>query len=238
MLSDFLYFLKFKLPIKLTPKIIYFSFILSAWLMIPACLPVDQVKPDCFPEEGCPLNLSCIEGRCVSPQTKLSHVSLNCLGQQGCYDQLLNAGFERACLFIEQPETLFAVPFNFDQAREDFVELNLALKEAPLRATVMLMETQDIESPCPSSPQAIKQKGFLDSCNDEQGCLLKLRTLTIEREQITKAEPLLISFDGSAGQCIESRWRENLNIMERCNASDFDCDGFVDEGLSCEGEAL
>ncbi len=204
-----------------------------------ACLPLDSIQPECFPEESCPINFSCVEGRCVEPKSKVSHIYLNCLGQQGCYDQLVGLNFERACLFIEQPESLFAVPFSFDQARENYAELSLALEKAPIRASVMLLASQDtMERPCPNTPQEIRQKRFLESCEQEQGCLLRLRTLTIPSEKVLASEPLEIRFDGSDGQCIESIWRDDLIFEERCGAMDLDCDGFIDEGLICEDESL
>lgn len=238
MLYHLIHTFKLKADLRMIIKAHYFSLSLSLCFLTPACLPVEAVQPDCFPEEGCPTNFTCVEGRCVKPEPKLSHLTLNCLGQQGCYDQLLRVGFERACLFLEQPEALFAVPFNFDRARESFVELNLAVQKAPLRASVVLMSAHEDSSPCPSSPEEIKQRRFLESCEESQGCLLKLRTLTITSEELQSADPLVISFDGSDGQCIESIWREDLYVEESCETSDLDCDGFVEEGLYCESVAL
>lgn len=201
-----------------------------------ACLPVDVVQPECYPEEGCPINFECLEGRCTQAKKKNVKIVLNCLRHFGCFDHLVRLGFERACLIIEQPSALYGVPFNFTQAREeDGVLLSLAVQEAPLRSSIVLMSGV-VSEECPQSVSEIEAKGLHRHCDQDIGCLLRLRAGTINVEQIGQ-QVIELNFDGADGQCIESLWGEEVVAEEQCGGEDQDCDGFVDEGLQCERES-
>lgn len=207
-------------------------------LTLLGCLPIEVNQPECFPQEGCPTNLECVNGQCLEPPIKQSKVTVNCLRYFGCYQQLVSAGFEHACLIIEQPAALYGLPFNFNQAREaDGLTLGLKLQSAPLRASIILMDSESTEA-CPQSPADIERKQVHQQCDLNLGCILRLRTQMISAEQIESQEQIELKFDGEDGQCVESIWGMNMLRVEQCGGEDLDCDGFVDEGLQCEGEDL
>ena len=205
-----------------------------------ACLPVDTDQPECFPEEGCPKNFLCVEGSCVEANTSELKVNLQCLGQLGCEESLIELGFEQACLILEQPNALHSLAFNFNQARTDGTTLNLPIQESPLRASVVLVKAIETEmaseltiNGCPETVEAIEKSKFHRECSPEEGCLLRLRTKTINVNELSDRQTLELDFNDGAGHCLESVWGGEQPV-EQCAAKDLDCDGFVDEGLRCE----
>ena len=216
---------------------LYVSYLtLAIGLLLQACLPVDVDQPECFPQQGCPINFECVEGQCLEPPTKPSKVTVNCLRHFGCYEQLVGAGFEQACLIIEQPAALYGVPFSFNQARDtDGLTLDLKLQNAPLRASIVLVNSERF-SECPQSPTDIERVQMHRQCDVNLGCILRLRTLSISAESMINQSIIELQFDGPDGQCVESVWGMEMLNTEQCGGEDLDCDGFVDEGLICEGE--
>ena len=208
-----------------------------------SCLPVNVDQPTCYPEEGCPSNLECIEGRCVTPKERELMISAECISGLGCQESLLAHQITEACLILEQPSGLRSAPLNYTQVISTEVTVAVPLLKAPLRASLVLLHDAEVEvgqgeSQRPSlscqETELLRSRGLNRECVFEQGCLLRLRSETISRERLLEEEPLILSFDASSGQCIESVWGFDTP-RESCGGGDLDCDGFFDEGLSCGG---
>lgn len=214
-----------------------FNILLCFAYLFTSCLPIDEDQPDCFPEEGCPTNFVCQEGRCVEPRVQSININLQCLKYSGCDGSLASFGFDQACLLVEQPQTLYSTAFNFNQAREEGgTELELPIQEAPLRASVVLLSSQLSSAQetvaCPTTAKEIEQSQFHRECRTDKGCLLRLRIPTIQID-LSTASTVEFNFTHETGHCLESMWSID-SPQEVCSSRDLDCDGFVDEGVICE----
>ena len=207
--------------------------------LLSSCLPVDVDQPECYPQEGCPFNLKCDDGRCVEPSLKSLRFNLECLGRFGCDESLRDLQISQSCLIIEQPSALLSIPFSFNQASSEEIELLLPLLDAPLRASVVMLRSLEEEARssmiCPLDSAAIMSTNLHRECKRDQGCLLRLRSPHLTKDRVAQEGPLRLSFNGPDGQCFESSWSAEAPL-ERCGGGDFDCDGFIDEGLLCGGE--
>ena len=215
-----------------------------------ACLPLSDAPPECFPEEGCPINLTCEAGRCVAPPERDLTVRAACVVSDACVESarlaspesapaLTAEGALTACLILEQPQLLSAHPIYLATDGEGGVTLlspevsvRAPLFDAPLRASLALLTPG---ASCPDGAEEIRARGLDALCLEERGCRLRLRRPELSREELRAEGPLSLSFDQEGGQCFERAWSEGAAPApsERCDGGDNDCDGFIDEGLAC-----
>ena len=217
--------------------------------VINACLPLNDPRPDCFPDEGCERGKQCIAGKCTPPKNREILIGLECIQSHACRSSLtryesvnvgmVNGGISagndldlaleqediplslRACLIIEQPS----------QTIISFLKTTNTMQRAPLftgqtRASLIVLSS---DATCPNSEEQLKERGLLRDCILEDGCVLKLRSEQFNIGDETKID---ITFNGDVGQCLETTWSKQVP-SEECDQDDNDCDGFIDEGLNC-----
>lgn len=222
------------------------SLLISLLLMLSSCLPIEVEQPECYPEEGCGAYLQCVEGRCVTPASRELVVSASCLGGLGCQERLRELQLTEACLILEQPSALHTISLNFTQLLEGESALSLPLLNSPAKPSIILLKKNEVDSSSLNGEEnerevsicndssIIHSRGLDRTCVHEEGCLLRLRASLISAEQLLANPSIKINFDGPDGQCVESVWGGEEQA-ERCDGKDWDCDGFIDEGLSCGG---
>lgn len=202
--------------------------------LLTSCLPLSEAPPDCFPQEGCPLNLTCEAGRCVSPPERALAVRAGCLSAPACVAETAAGGEVRACLILEQPQLLSAHALTLPADAAE-VSLRAPLFDAPLRASLVVLGEG---AACPESPEELRARGLDAACLAEEGCRLRLRRPALLGDEVRAGAgaPLALGFDQAGGQCFEASWGAPPPA-ERCDLDDNDCDGFTDEGLSCPSAA-
>lgn len=201
-------------------------------ITLTSCLPVDDPRPDCFPEEPCPRGLLCVEGRCEQLPERHVIVSFSCLTSPACLSTLderssLSSEERPAlCLILEQPQRLSAYRLSLEPSAPQ--ELTALLSASALRASLALINAPE----CPSNEPALRAMGLDLTCSAELGCVLRLRHPQLSAEQMEGSSTLTLNFSGEVGQCLERTWGAAAP-QERCDGLDDDCDGFIDEEVSC-----
>jgi hypothetical protein len=224
---------------RLCLSLLYSSILLCA---IHACLPIEELVPTCFPNETCPLGSICIAGECQKPPVRTLTLNMKCLSDTQCRTGLENyvdlsssenesmtssVNLSQACLLLLQNQHIQMLSIDLEQT-----EVQASLFEAQTQAFLLLLN-QDYS--CPVF-ETFPKKDLSDLCQSEQGCHFYLRASPLiinKKEQvINKKEQADISFTYQDGQCIHSTWSTTAP-MEVCDQGDNDCDGFIDEGVSC-----
>ena len=52
--------------------------------IINACLPLNDPRPDCFPDEDCKRGQQCIAGKCIPPKSREIFIDLACIQSNAC----------------------------------------------------------------------------------------------------------------------------------------------------------
>ena len=189
---------------------------------------LNEDKPECFPNEACPIGLKCEQGKCVNPPLRKVDVDLSCFVQEGCLASFnsfnMNDDLPQVCLILEQGSLLRSITLPLDQAS---FETYLPLFEGPLRSRVVVL---DPDVSCPQSADEVIESNLNQNCTNEQGCIWLARALN-QDISISQSQ---VSLEFSQNQqCVETTWT-NEPPNEICDQKDNDCDGFFDEGVECE----
>ena len=208
------------------------TLIISLLILHSACLPIDQPQPDCFPEEGCERGLICQAGRCLPPSPSKVKVKIGCLNGPSCQESLEDKQANYLCLIVEQPGQLLGRLLQPEQVRSpDGEELTLPLMTGPLRASVIFVQSSSTSPTCDADEAIIERLNWHRSCEDQSGCVLRLRR---PMSNFSEGTPSIdLEFSDEQGRCYESIWGGEAPF-EQCGGGDADCDGFSDEGIACE----